>query len=95
MMKQNNHEITELLKKHPDLTHTADAKVTSHVQRQEDDWMINTLMIEGWDVPFIYKRRKPYAPLTGARVNMTYYPQTKTVAGMLFETMKVVRLKRA
>jgi hypothetical protein len=28
-------------------------------------------------------------------VNMTYYSEQETVAGMIFEVMKVVRIKRA
>ncbi|WP_455200513.1 hypothetical protein [Kaarinaea lacus] len=42
----------KLLKKHKKLVHSEMLKVTSHVQRQEGDWIINTLMIEGYDVPF-------------------------------------------
>ena len=68
-------------------------KVTSHVQRKEADWIINTLMIDGYDVPFKYKRKKPYKKLTGQRVNLTYYADTEVVAGMDFEVMRVVRVK--
>lgn len=68
-------------------------KVTSHVQRNIDGWILNTLMIEGYDVPFKYKRTKPYKNLTGQRVNLTYYPDRDVVAGMEFEIMKVVRVK--
>ncbi|MBT0585220.1 hypothetical protein [Alteromonas oceanisediminis] len=88
-------ELAGLLKKHPNLVHTEACTVSSHVQRQEDDWYINTIMIKGYDVPFIYKRRKPYASLKGAVVNVTYYPTTQMVADIPFETMKIVRLKRA
>jgi hypothetical protein len=68
-------------------------KVVSHVQRQDDDWFMNTLMIEDVDVPFKFRRRKAYKNLQGARVNLTYYPITEEVAGMEFEAMKVVRIK--
>ena len=85
----------KLLKKHKDLVHSEMLKVDSHVQRQEDDWIINTLMIENYDVPFKYKRRKKYKNIKGARVNLTYYPDTETVAGMEFEIMRVVRVKIA
>lgn len=85
----------KLLKKHNKLIHSDNMKVTSHVQRQEKDseWIINTLMIEGYDVPFKYKRNKQYKNLKGARVNLTYYPQTENVAGFDMEVMKVVRIK--
>jgi hypothetical protein len=50
-------------------------------------------MLEGYNVPFKYKRNKRYKNLAGQRVNLTYYPDTETVAGMEFEIMKVVRIK--
>ncbi|MFT5675680.1 MAG: hypothetical protein ACI808_001611, partial [Paraglaciecola sp.] len=54
----------------------------------------HTLMVEGCDVPFKFKRKGNYKNLKGARVNMTYYSKQETVAGMSFEMMKVVRIKR-
>ena len=88
-------ELQGLLKKHPNLVHTENCKVESHVQRAEGEWYVNTIMIEGYDVPFIYKRKKPYKSLHGASVNLTYYPTEQEVAGIVFETMKIVRLKRS
>jgi hypothetical protein len=85
----------KLLTDHPNLTHSQAVKVTSHVQREEDEWIVNTLMIEGYDVPFRYKRKQAYKSLVGARVNLTYYPETLNVAGMDMETMKVVRVRRS
>lgn len=85
----------KLLKRHPKLVHSDMQKVVSHIQREEDDWLVNTLMIEGCEVPFIYKRKEKYKTLTGQRVNLTYYPDVKKVAGMDFEIMKVVRLRIA
>lgn len=85
----------KLLKKHKKLTHSEMMKVTSHVQRNEGGWIINTLMIEGYDVPFKYKRQKPYKNLKGQRVNLTYYPMVEDVAGIEFEVMNVVRVKIA
>jgi hypothetical protein len=85
----------QLTKKHKVLTHTDMLKVTSHVQREYGDWIINTVMVEGQDVPFKYKRKKLYKNLQGQRVNMTYYPVTEQVAGMEFEVMNVVRIKIA
>jgi len=85
----------KLLKKHKNLVHSEMLKVTSHVQRPADDWIINILMIEGYDIPFKYKRKKKYKKIEGARVNLTYYPDTEIVAGMEFEIMIVVRIKIA
>lgn len=83
----------KLLKKHKELTHSDVMKVSSHVQRKTGDWILNTLMIEGYDVPFKYKRTKPYKNLKGQRVNLTYYPDREIIAGMEFEIMRVVRIK--
>ena len=41
------------------------------------------------------KRTKKYKSLQGARVNLTYYPTTDSVAGIDFEVMKVVRIRRS
>ncbi len=86
-------DLKKLLKTHQNLIQSDFKKVTSHVQRLEGDWYINTLMIEGYDVPFKYKRQKKYKNLTGQRVNLTYYPETEMVAGFEMEIMKVVRVK--
>ena len=85
----------KLIKKHHQLTHTDMAKVTSHVQRDKNDWVLNTIMIEGCDAPFKYKHKNKYKNLKGQRVNMTYYHSSEAVAGMNFEFMKVVRIKIA
>ncbi|MEM7401824.1 MAG: hypothetical protein AAF304_07750 [Pseudomonadota bacterium] len=68
-------------------------KVSSHVQRAKEGWFLNTLMIEGCEVPFRYKRKKKYKNLQGQRVNLTYYPTTEYIAGMEMEMMNVVRIK--
>lgn len=86
-------DANKLLKKHNTLNHTEMLKVTSHVQRSEGEWIINTLMVEGHDVPFKFKRKTPYKNIRGQRVNMTYYPVIEKVAGLDFEFMKVVRIK--
>lgn len=86
-------DVEKLLIKHDKLTHSDELSVISHVQRNEDDWFVNTLMVKGYDVPFKFRRRKVYKNLTGAQVNLTYYPITEEVAGMHFEAMKVVRIK--
>jgi hypothetical protein len=84
----------KLVDKNKNLTHSELMKVISHVQREQDDWILHTLMVDGCDVPFKFKRKGNYKSLKGARVNMTYYSQQETVAGMSFEMMKVVRIKR-
>jgi hypothetical protein len=83
----------DLVKKHQQLTHSENKKVTSHIQREQDDWFINTLMIAGVDVPFKYKRKQRYRTLTGQQVNLTYYPHQENVAGFTIEVMNVVRIK--
>ena len=85
--------VDKLLDKHRQLTHSVNMKVSSHVQREKNDWWFNTLMIQHYDVPFKYKRKKPYKSLQGGSVNITYYPSTEEIAGIPFEYMKVVRLK--
>ena len=92
MAKSN---ISKMLEKHDKLIHSEMRKVVSHVQRQEDDWIVNTVMIEGSEVPFKFRRKKQYKNLQGSSVNLTYYPSTEVVAGMEFEYMKVVRIKVA
>jgi len=90
-----NKPVEKLLKSHQELTHSEMLKVLSHVQRDTKEWVLNTLLIEGYDVPFKYKRKMKYKNIQGQRVNLTYYPVTETVAGIDMETMKVVRIKIA
>ncbi len=85
----------KLLKKHPRLVHSDLRKVRSHVQRQDGEWFINTLMIEGCDTPFKYRRQQRYRSLEGQRVNLTYYPDVEQVAGFSMEVMSVVRIRRS
>lgn len=82
-----------MLDKHKNLVQSDFQKVSSHVQRQQDDWFINTIMIEGVDVPFKYKRKQPYKSLKGQRVNLTYYPHIENIAGFEIEVMNIVRIK--
>jgi len=77
-----------------DFTYIQLMKVISHVQREQGEWILHSLMVEGCDVPFKFKRKGNYQSLKGARVNMTYYSDQETVGGMNFEIMKVVRIKR-
>ncbi|MCP4986380.1 MAG: hypothetical protein GY928_10060 [Colwellia sp.] len=89
----NKNAAQKLVKQHGKLVHSEEMKVTSHVQRESGDWIVNTLMIDKIDVPFKYKRKKLYQSLQGQRVNLTYYPETQTVAGFSVEVMSVVRIK--
>ncbi|WP_345415987.1 hypothetical protein [Halioxenophilus aromaticivorans] len=84
----------KLVDKNQNLIHTELMKVTSHTQRDQGEWILHSLMVEGCDVPFKFKRKDNYQNLKGARVNLTYYPAHESVAGIEFEYMKVVRIKR-
>lgn len=86
-------DANELIRKHHQLIQSDMQKVLSHVQRDIGDWILNTLMIEGCDTPFKFKRKQAYKDVTGRRVNLTYYPGTETVAGINIEVMNVVRIK--
>jgi hypothetical protein len=88
-----NKEPENLVKRHEKLTHSDMMKVSSHVQREKDGWFLNTLMIDGCDAPFRYKRKKKYNNLQGQRVNLTYYPASENVAGIDMEVMNVIRVK--
>ncbi|MBI1424926.1 MAG: hypothetical protein GC149_15875 [Gammaproteobacteria bacterium] len=85
----------KLLKKHAQLVHSEMQKVVSHVQRPAGEWFINTIMIEGCDVPFRFKRKQRYRNAEGARVNLTYYPAIENIGGLNMEVMNVVRIKIA
>jgi hypothetical protein len=85
--------VDKLLKKHRKLLQSDRRVVESHVQREQGDWIINTLMIAGQSVPLIYKRKRRYKSLQGQRVNITYYAAVDAVAGIEFEVMKVVRIR--
>lgn len=82
-----------LTDKHELLTHSEQQTVVSHVQREVDDWYLNTIMLKGVDVPFKYRRKKRYKSLQSQQVNITYYPANETVAGFEIEIMKIVRIK--
>lgn len=88
-----NTDVKKLVNQHKQLTHSENLKVLSHVQRELDDWFINTLMIENIDVPFKYKRKKLYKNLKGQRINITYYSDVEKIAGFEMEIMKIVRIK--
>jgi hypothetical protein len=77
------------------LIHSKMKKVISHVQRESKDWIQNTILIDGYDVPFKYKRKKKYKSLKGARVDIAYYPSSELLAGIEFEMMKVVKIAQS
>jgi len=87
--------VDKLLQKNSELNQLDFVKVVSHVQRETNGWILNTLLLDGYDVPFKYRRKQAYRSLQGARVNLTYYPQAEQVAGLDIEVMKVVRIRRA
>lgn len=93
MPQMMSKDLEKLLKSHQNLIQSDFKKVVSHVQRENDGWILNTIMLEGYEVPFQYKRQKRYRNLTGQRVNLTYYPAQQQVAGFEMEIMKVVRVK--
>lgn len=100
MMKKSEifkmkNDIDKLLNKHQKLIHTNKIKVESHVQREDGDWYINTLMLENISTPFKYKRKQLYKSLQGQRVNITYYIATENVAGFEIDIMNIVRIKVA
>lgn len=84
----------KLIEKNRKLIHSELVKVISHTQREQGEWIVHSIMIENCDVPFKFKRKGHYQSLKGARVNITYYPVEETVAGIPFEVMNVVRIKR-
>ncbi|MFT5722846.1 MAG: hypothetical protein ACI9W6_003182 [Motiliproteus sp.] len=88
-------EPEKLTLKHPELTHSDELRVISHVQREAGEWFVNTLMIEGCAVPFKYRRKKRYQNLVGQQVNLTYYSGVESVAGLEVEIMNIVRIKKS
>jgi len=90
-----NSDPSKLIKKHHKLIHSENLKVLSHSQRETDDWILHSLMLENCSAPFKFKRKQHYKNLTGARVNLTYYPTNEVISGLEFEVMKVVRIKQS
>ena len=86
-------EVDKLLNRHKLLVHSERKRVISHVQRKDRSWIINTVMLEDYSVPFRFKRKKSYKNLKGMFVNLTYYPNTKTIAGIEVEIMDFVRIR--
>jgi len=85
--------VDKLLNEHKELVHSEALTVDSHVQREQDEWIINTIMVKNINVPFKYKRKKVYKSLANNQVNITYYPGTESIAGFDIEVMNVVRVK--
>lgn len=87
--------LKKLLIENEKLIHSRMQKVESHVQRQTDEWIQNTVLLAGYEVPFKYKRQKMYKSLKGARVDLIYYPTTEAIAGLDFEVMNVIKINRS
>lgn len=85
--------VDKLLGTHRRLVHSERLKVSSHVQRESGEWFLNTLMLEGYSVPFRYRRKQRYRNLQGRWVNLTYYPEMESVGGFEMEVMRVVRIR--
>ena len=86
-------EVEKLLDRHKELVHSERKRVVSHTQREVKEWIINTVMLEDYSVPFRFKRKKSYKNLKGHFVNLTYYPGNESVGGIDVEIMNVVRIK--
>ena len=86
-------DVKKLLGLHESLVHSERKRVLSHVQRDSGAWIINTIMLDGYSVPFKFKRRKPYKNLNRMFVNLTYYPTTESVANIDMEVMNVIRIR--
>mgnify|MGYP005646173511 CR=1 FL=1 len=95
LTKKISSDPDNLLKKNKALIHSDGLKVVSHVQRNLDDWILNTLMIDGYNEPFKFKRKKGYKDLRGASVNITYYPDSEKIAGFDLEVMHIVRIRKS
>ncbi|WP_299496754.1 hypothetical protein [uncultured Shewanella sp.] len=88
-------KLDKMLKKHDKLIHSQDMKIMSHTQREKEEWVQHTLMAEGCETPFKFRRTQQYKSLTGARVNLTYYSDVEQVAGFDIDIFKIVRIKRS
>ena len=83
----------KLMSKHDKLIHSEGLTVDSHIQREQEEWIMKTVMVKDIDVPFKYKRKKKYKSLAKNQVNITYYPGIESIAGFEMEVMNVVRIK--
>ncbi|MCL1123761.1 hypothetical protein [Shewanella surugensis] len=88
-------KVDKMLKKHDRLVHSEAMKIISHTQREKEEWVLHTLMAEGCETPFKFRRTQKYKSLAGARVNITYYSETEQLAGFEIDIFKIVRIKRA
>ena len=94
-VRNKRKDVDTMLDRHAELVQSDNMRVRTHVQREQGEWILNTLTLEGHEVPFRYKRKRRYRSLEGARVNLTYYPATTSVAGIVMEVMQVVRIRRS
>ncbi len=87
--------VKNILEKNRELIHSEMMKIKTHVQMNDKEWIINTITLEGYDVPFRFNRKQEYRNLNGVRVNITYYPTVEKVAGFDMEVMNVVRIRKS
>lgn len=92
-MKRN--DVDKMLSNHEKLNQTDRLKVKSHRQRYDGEWFINTIMVDGVEAPFRYKRKQEYKSLEGNYVNVTYYSTMEKVAGIEMQVMNVVRIRKS
>jgi len=71
----------KLIEKNRNLTHSEELKVTSHVQREQGDWVLHTLMVEDCEAPFKFKRKGNYLSLKGARSEYDLVPNERNCRG--------------
>jgi len=88
-------DVKKQTKDDPQLIHLEGARVVSHRQLKKNDSVLNTLVLEGHDVPFQFRRKTAFRSLLGARVNLSYYPESRTAGDKTFKTMRIVKIRRA
>ena len=70
----------KLVEKNKNLTHSELLKVTSHVQREQGDWILHTLLVEGCDVPFKFKRKGKYLSINNSAASDRVSKQSELAA---------------
>jgi len=88
-----NSPVNTMSQKGQQLVHCELMQVTSHVQRFNGECMLNTLMMDGYDCPFKYRRKAKYRNLKGKQVDLSYYPTIEVIADFEVKIMKVVQIK--
>lgn len=60
-----NSDPNKLLEKNRELVHSELMKVMSHNQREQGEWVLHSVMVEGCDAPFKFKRKEKLRSLKG------------------------------